>query len=63
MTGADNACMCESHLHTLARVLARVVALVQHTEIWVVPQNWALLKAHTHTHMRGNTRTHKCMET
>lgn len=51
--------MCESHLHTLA--LARVLALVQHTEIWVVPQKWALLK--THTHMRGNTRTHTCMVT
>lgn len=44
-------CVCESHLHTLARVLARV----PHNEIWVVPQNWVLLKTHTHTYMRGNT--------
>lgn len=52
-------CMRESHLHTLAQLLP----LVPHTEIWVVPQNWPLLKTHTHTHMHGNTETHTCMET
>lgn len=47
-------CMCESHLHTLAQVLP----LVPHTEIWVVPQNWPLLKTHTHTCMEKQKHTH-----
>lgn len=45
-------CVFESHLHTLAHFLA----LVPHTEIWVAPQNWALLK--THTHAWKHTETH-----